>query len=86
MKSTKQNPILPFLEEQSVAALTDALADGRLDGHWDAAGLQDHAGGFDRPRYRREMTEAIENAWCSHRGSEPPAGTDGNQAQQAEDS
>ena len=72
-----------FFQEQTVAALADALADTRLDGDWNAADLQDHAARYDLPRYRREMTEVIETAWCRHRGIERPGGTT---AQQAEDS
>ena len=57
-----------FVAEQSAAAVAEALADPRLDGPWDAAAMADHAATFSRERYRREMEEALTEAWRSHAG------------------
>lgn len=55
-----------FFTPQSVEALADALNDARLDEPWDAAPMREHAAGFSRERYRREMDRELLDAWREH--------------------
>ena len=61
-----------FFAPQNTQALAEALADPRLDGAWDGAAMREHAAGFSRERYRREMDRELGAAWREHR-----AGGDG---------
>ena len=61
-----------FFDEQTVAALAEALADPRLDGPGTRRPWSAHAAGFDRERYRREMDRGHRRRpGASHRGGEP---------------
>ncbi|MBD3219851.1 glycosyltransferase [bacterium] len=55
-----------FFAEQTVEALAAALDDPRLDEDRDTAAMEAHARAFDRQRYRRELAEAIGEAWQAH--------------------
>ncbi len=55
-----------FFEEQTVAALAEALADPALDAAWDTAAMVEHARGFARARFRTELEAALAEAWRRH--------------------
>ncbi|PIE76405.1 glycosyl transferase [bacterium DOLJORAL78_65_58] len=59
-----------FFAPQNSAALAEALADERLDGPWDGAAMREHAAGFSRERYRREMDAELGAAWREHRAGD----------------
>ncbi|MEZ4388502.1 MAG: glycosyltransferase [Candidatus Krumholzibacteriia bacterium] len=61
-----------FCEDQTVAALADALADPRLDGPWDREAMVTHADGFARERFRAALGGALADAWRAHRGGGRP--------------
>jgi len=56
-----------FFSPQNAEALAEAMADPRLDGPWDGSAMQEHAAGFSRERYRREMDAELGAAWRKHR-------------------
>ncbi len=55
-----------FCEEQTAAALAEALADPRLDGPWDGEAMARHAEAFGRERFRAELAAALAEAWTDH--------------------
>ena len=59
-----------FFDEQSAAALADALADPRLDGAWDVPAMVAHAARFGRERFRRQMASRLAGAWERHQRGE----------------
>jgi len=59
-----------FFGEQTAEALARALADPRLDGPWDAAGMAAHAARFGRERFRTAIAERLALAWRRHQGGE----------------
>jgi len=65
-------------EEQTTTALAAALADPRLDGPWDEAAMVRHASGFDRARFKRELSTELAVAWAEHRnpGQAPADGVE----------
>jgi glycosyltransferase involved in cell wall biosynthesis len=56
-----------FFAEQSVPALSEALADPRLDRDWDTEAMAVHARGFSRDRFKREITDRLGEAWRQYR-------------------
>ncbi len=59
-----------FFEEQSIAALGEALADERLDRSWDTAAMVRHAESFSRENFRAQVTERLVAAIGRHRSGE----------------
>ncbi len=55
-----------FFQEQTIEALATALNDPVLDQSWDGDAMIEHATGFSRDRYRREMEKEIVQAWQRH--------------------
>ena len=55
-----------FFHEQSVGAVAEALSDSSLSSAWDSEAMIDHARGFNRERYRRELDHEINLAWQKH--------------------
>jgi glycosyltransferase involved in cell wall biosynthesis len=55
-----------FFDAQTVESLARALADPRLDGPWHAATMKNHAEGFSRERFRRQVSERLATAWQRH--------------------
>ncbi|HPF69692.1 MAG TPA: glycosyltransferase [Candidatus Krumholzibacteria bacterium] len=61
-----------FVAEQSVDAFAAALDDARLDGPWDEPRMVAHAASFGRDRFRRELEQALADAWSAHLGGADP--------------
>ncbi len=55
-----------FFKEQTVDAVAAALGNPDLDASWNSEAMIQHAVGFSRERYRREMDKQIERAWQRH--------------------
>ncbi len=55
-----------FFAEQSVAALSETMADPRLDREWDMSAMVAHARTFSRDRFMREITTRLGTAWRCH--------------------
>jgi glycosyltransferase involved in cell wall biosynthesis len=56
-----------FFEEQSIAALSEALADPRLDGSWDEKAMATHAERFSRADFRTRIARRLSAAIAHHR-------------------
>jgi glycosyltransferase involved in cell wall biosynthesis len=61
-----------LFREQTVDAVAAALASAQLNAPWNSEEMIQHAMGFSRERYRREMDHEIRQAWRRHQGH--PAG------------
>ena len=57
-----------FHAEQTVASLSEALSDPRLDAPWDLEAMSRHARSFGRDRFKRKISEALTSAWLEHAG------------------
>ncbi len=57
-----------FFRQQTADAVAAALADPSLDADWNTEAMIEHAAGFSRDRYRREMDTEIRQAWQRHQG------------------
>jgi len=55
-----------FFNEQTVDAVADALSSADLNAAWDSEAMIEHARGFSRERYRREMDREVRQAWRHH--------------------
>ncbi len=55
-----------FFHEQTSDALAEALNRPELDQPWATSAMIEHASGFSRQRYRREMESELVQAWQRH--------------------
>ncbi len=58
-----------FFDEQSAAAVAEALADPALDGVWDEAAMVAHARKFATARFRENLLGALAEAWREQTGA-----------------